>query len=45
MTALETGLAFLPLSFSIAPTVGAAERLGPRCTVDLLVTSVGSVGN
>jgi EmrB/QacA subfamily drug resistance transporter len=35
MTALETGLAFLPLSFSIAPTVGIVStrvlpRTGPR---------------
>jgi EmrB/QacA subfamily drug resistance transporter len=35
MTALETGLAFLPLSFSIAPTVGIVTtrvlpRTGPR---------------
>jgi EmrB/QacA subfamily drug resistance transporter len=35
MTALETGLAFLPLSFSVAPTVGIVStrvlpRTGPR---------------
>jgi EmrB/QacA subfamily drug resistance transporter len=40
MSALETGLAFLPLSFSIAPTVGIVStrvlpRTGPRPLVPL----------
>jgi EmrB/QacA subfamily drug resistance transporter len=30
LTALETGLAFLPLSFSILPTVGIVSRILPR---------------
>jgi EmrB/QacA subfamily drug resistance transporter len=48
MTALETGLAFLPLSFSIAPTVGIVStrvlpRTGPRPLVPagLLAAALG----
>jgi EmrB/QacA subfamily drug resistance transporter len=48
MTALETGLAFLPLSFSIAPTVGIVStrvlpRTGPRPLVPagLLTAALG----
>jgi EmrB/QacA subfamily drug resistance transporter len=49
-TALETGLAFLPLSFSIAPTVGIVStrvlpRTGPRPLVPagMLTAAVGMV--
>jgi EmrB/QacA subfamily drug resistance transporter len=46
MTALETGLAFLPLSFSIAPTVGIVTtrvlpRTGPRPLVPAGMVSAG----
>ncbi|HEX5617880.1 MAG TPA: MFS transporter [Solirubrobacteraceae bacterium] len=48
LTALETGLAFLPLSFSIAPTVGIVStrvlpRTGPRPLVPagLLTAALG----
>jgi EmrB/QacA subfamily drug resistance transporter len=48
LTALETGLAFLPLSFSIAPTVAIAStrllpRTGPRPLIPtgLLVAALG----
>jgi EmrB/QacA subfamily drug resistance transporter len=50
LTALETGLAFLPLSFSIAPTVGIVTtkvlpRTGPRPLVPagLLTAALGMV--
>ena len=50
MTALETGLAFLPLSFSIAPTVAIVStrvlpRTGPRPLVPagMLTAAVGMV--
>jgi EmrB/QacA subfamily drug resistance transporter len=50
LTALETGLAFLPLSFSIAPTVGIVStrvlpRTGPRPLVPagLLAAALGMV--
>jgi hypothetical protein len=49
-TALETGLAFLPMSFSIAPTVGIVStrllaRTGPRPLVPagLLIAGLGMV--
>jgi EmrB/QacA subfamily drug resistance transporter len=48
MTALETGLAFLPLSFSIAPTVAIVTtrllpRVGPRplVPIGMVVAGVG----
>jgi len=48
MTALETGLAFLPMSFSIAPTVGIVStkvlpRTGPRPLVPagMLIGALG----
>jgi EmrB/QacA subfamily drug resistance transporter len=48
MTALETGLAFLPLSFSIAPTVAIVTtrllpRVGPRplVPVGMVIAGVG----
>jgi EmrB/QacA subfamily drug resistance transporter len=48
LTALETGLAFLPMSFSIAPTVGIVstkvlQRTGPRPLVPagMLLGAVG----
>jgi EmrB/QacA subfamily drug resistance transporter len=48
LTALETGLAFLPMSFSIAPTVGIVStrvlpRTGPRPLVPagLLIAALG----
>ena len=50
MTALETGLAFLPLSFSIAPTVGIVStrilpRTGPRPLVPagMAIAALGMV--
>jgi len=50
LTALETGLAFLPLSFSIAPTVGIVStrvlpRTGPRPLVPagMLTAALGMV--
>ncbi len=50
MTPLETGLAFLPMSFSIAPTVGIVStrvlpRTGPRPLVPagLLIAALGMV--
>jgi EmrB/QacA subfamily drug resistance transporter len=50
LTPLETGLAFLPMSFSIAPTVGIVStrilpRTGPRPLVPLgmLLAAVGMV--
>lgn len=50
LTALETGLAFLPLSFSIAPTVGVVSmrvlpRTGPRPLVPagMAIAALGMV--
>jgi EmrB/QacA subfamily drug resistance transporter len=50
LSALETGLAFLPMSFSIAPTVGIVStrvlpRTGPRPLVPagLLIAALGMV--
>jgi EmrB/QacA subfamily drug resistance transporter len=50
LTALETGLAFLPLSFSIAPTVGIVStrvlpRTGPRplVPVGMAIAALGMV--
>src|SRR5215218_8908498 len=50
MTALETGLAFLPVSFSIAPTIGLVStrilpRTGPRplVPVGMLTAGLGMV--